>query len=123
MKIYIYLLAFILLTGTFTARPQQKVQQRCGWFENPTPANAWLTDKEGSWIISTQGGSSADGDWPIFSPKRWIKTNVSYGYGCACMKLETNATTKSVTRILSATSRPIAACRRDKTIAKKEPRP
>lgn len=43
---------------------------RCGWFENPTPANAWLTDRDGDWIIPVQGGHQANGDWPAFPRER-----------------------------------------------------
>lgn len=32
-----------------------KVERRCGWFENPTPANATLADRDGLWEIATQG--------------------------------------------------------------------
>ena len=36
-----------------------KVERRCGWFENPTPANATLTDRDGVWEIASQGGYQA----------------------------------------------------------------
>lgn len=60
-------------------------ETRCGWFSNPTPGNAWLTDRDGEWIVGTQGGAQADGDWPSFADSQWVATNGSYGYGCACM--------------------------------------
>lgn len=97
-------------------------ETRCGWFENPTPANAWLTDAKGQWIIGTQGGSQADGDWPSFGKSQWIKTNGSYGYGCACMKVTTDADDMKVLSILSATAKPLSACRKDKALKGKEPR-
>ena len=59
-----------------------KAELRCGWFSNPTPANASLYDRDDEWIISVQGGHEAEGDWPSFSPKQWVETNVHYGYGC-----------------------------------------
>ncbi|WRT53619.1 DUF4087 domain-containing protein [Enterobacter bugandensis] len=34
---------------------------RCGWLQNPSPANQWLTDREGTWDISLQGGNSSSG--------------------------------------------------------------
>jgi hypothetical protein len=34
----------------------EKVETRCGWFSNPTPANASLYDAQREWIISVQGG-------------------------------------------------------------------
>jgi hypothetical protein len=30
-------------------------ENRCGWFSNPTPGNAWLKDRDGEWTIGTQG--------------------------------------------------------------------
>ena len=39
---------------------------RCGWFENSSPSNASLTDRDGEWTISIQGGYEAKGDWPTF---------------------------------------------------------
>ncbi|MCK6762262.1 DUF4087 domain-containing protein [Enterobacter bugandensis] len=34
---------------------------RCGWLQNPSPANQWLTDRDGTWDISLQGGNSSSG--------------------------------------------------------------
>lgn len=96
-------------------------QLRCGWFENPTPANAWLTDRDGEWTIGVQGGHQAEGDWPRFAPYRWVRTNGNYGYGCACLRVVTDAKDRSVTRILARSSRPLAACRSDRAL--KEPKP
>jgi hypothetical protein len=31
-------------------------ERRCGWLENPTPANYCLTDRDGEWTIGVQGG-------------------------------------------------------------------
>jgi hypothetical protein len=92
---------------------------RCGWFENPTPANAWLTDRHGEWLVGVQGGHQAEGDWPTFSRARWVATNGSYGYGCACLRVEVDAAEQRVLRIERAYARPLAACRRDRRL----PRP
>src|SRR6266536_2441789 len=45
-------------------------ETRCGWFSNPTPANAWLWDREGEWIIGVQGDFQAEGEWPYFKPRQ-----------------------------------------------------
>ncbi|MCZ8486886.1 DUF4087 domain-containing protein [Vibrio lentus] len=29
-------------------------ETRCGWLENPSPANMWLIDRDGTWNISVQ---------------------------------------------------------------------
>lgn len=94
-----------------------KFETRCGWFVNLTPGNAWLNDKDGEWIIGTQGGHQAEGDWPSFGRKQWIKTNGSYGYGCACMQVEVNRDTFEVLQIRKATARPLAACRKDPALS------
>lgn len=106
--------------GSYTS--ELVAETRCGWFVNPTPANAWLIDADGQWIIGTQGGEQAEGDWPEFSGSRWIKTNGNYGYGCACMKVETHKADERITRIISGYSKAISACRNDKALKKKEPR-
>ena len=91
-------------------------ETRCGWFSNPTPANASLYDRDGEWIIGVQGGYQAEGDWPDFGPKQWVRTNVNHGYGCACLRLRVNRKTHEVIEIESSRVRPLAACRRDRSL-------
>ena len=119
-----------LLLGTFllfaiafvNAQPRtpalQKSELRCGWFSNPTPANASLYDRDGEWIIAVQGGHQAEGDWPDFSANQWIETNVHYGYGCACLRVSVDRATEKVIKIESAKARPLSACRRDRSLRK-----
>jgi hypothetical protein len=118
---------FLLLAMAFvSAQPQplsavapEKSEMRCGWFSNPTPANASLFDRDGEWIISVQGGYQAEGDWPPdFSPKQWIETNVHHGYGCACLQLTVDRSERKVIRIESSKPRPLSACRRDRALRK-----
>ena len=96
----------------------EKAEMRCGWFSNPTPANASLHDRDDEWIISVQGGYQAEGDWPEFSPKQWVETNVHYGYGCACLRVQVDQSTKRVIKIESARARPLSVCRRDRALKK-----
>ena len=111
----------LVYTGNLHAQGSgKKAVLRCGWFENPTPANAWLTDKDGTWTIGVQGGHQADGDWPDFSDARWVGTNRSYGYGCACLRVHAQEASHQVTQIVFAWSRPLAVCRRDARL--KEPK-
>src|SRR5215510_5127700 len=91
-------------------------EMRCGWFSNPTPGNASLHDRDAEWIIGVQGGHQAEGDWPEFGPKQWIETNVHYGYGCACMKVQADPETHEVIQIESAKARPLSACRSDRKL-------
>jgi len=94
----------------------EKSEKRCGWFSNPTPANASLYDREGEWFIAVQGGNQARGDWPAFGPKHWVETNLHHGYGCACFRLRVNRATEEVIEIESAKPRPLSACRNDRKL-------
>jgi hypothetical protein len=94
----------------------ERVETRCGWFSNPTPANASLYDRDGEWIVGVQSGFQAEGDWPDFKPGQWVETNVHYGYGCACLRLRVHGNTHDVLKIESSRARPLAACRRDRTL-------
>ena len=121
------LLATVLLLAIIvvSAQPRtpdtpalEKSETRCGWFSNPTPANASLYDRDGEWIIGVQGGYQAEGDWPDFSAKQWIETNVHYGYGCACLRVQVDRATEKVIKIESSKARPLSACRRDRALRK-----
>jgi hypothetical protein len=103
-----------------SAQNVSKPEDRCGWFTNPTPANAWLIDRDGQWTISVQGGHQAEGYWPEFPAKQWVRTNAgSYGYGCACVKVLVDRETKYVKQIVSSKTKPLAACKKDKSLTKK----
>src|SRR5215216_4756630 len=115
------LLAVAFASGQprFSRTAEAEVSEtRCGWFSNPTPANASLYDRDGEWIIGVQGGYQAEGDWPDFSAKQWIETNVHYGYGCACLRVQVDRSTERVMKIESSRPRPLSACRRDKALKK-----
>lgn len=115
----------VLLASVAFVRGQAKVtgvraveqfETRCGWFSNPTPANASLHDRDDEWIISVQGGYQAEGDWPSFKSGQWVETNGHYGHGCACMRLRVDRETYRVIEIKSARARPLSACRRDRSL-------
>ena len=95
---------------------------RCGWFDNPTPGNAWLHDRDGEWTIGIQGGHRATGLWPRFRSSEWVRTgHGSAGYGCACLKLQADSESRDVAHILSAHARPLATCRKDSALKRSEP--
>src|ERR1051325_11871414 len=89
----------------------EKVETRCGWFSNPTPANASLYDSQREWIISVQGGYEAEGDWPDIPPKEWVETNGHYGYGWACMRVTEGRDEGNGIKIVSSTALPSPPCR------------
>lgn len=115
------LLFGVLLSSADALRAEApQVQTRCGWFDNPSPGNATLADRDGEWMIGMQGGHQAIGDWPEFKPAQWVRTGVgSYGYGCACMRVKANADTQEIEEIVSASSKPLSACRKERSL--KEP--
>ena len=93
------------------------VQTRCGWFSNPSPNNASLTDRDGEWAIAVQGQFEASGDWPEFKKSQWISSgNASYGSGCACMRVVADIQTHRITAVKSSSVKPLLACRRDKRL-------
>jgi hypothetical protein len=96
-------------------------KRRCGWLANPTPANWWLTDRDGQWILGTQGGDQAQGmdEMPDMSTAGWVETNGHHGYGCACMTITADAEGQ-VTRVADAAPKPLKQCRSDRTLPKPE---
>lgn len=105
--------------NTAAKNSSEKPQERCGWFENPTPGNAWINDKDGEWLIGAQGGYQAEGDYPDIPDAQWVKTNINYGYGCACMRVTVDAAKKRIVKIFGSTAKPLDVCRKDKAL--KEP--
>jgi len=95
-------------------------ENRCGWVENPTPANWSLVDKDGEWLIGAQGGYQAAGDEniPEFPENKtyWKNTNVHYGYGCGCFMVKVDRKEKKVLEIKSGKALPLVKCRADKSL-------
>ena len=113
------LLLLVLPLGAAMPLPKAKPELRCGWLHNPTPANWWLDDRDGQWIIGSQGGYQAEGIDRIPDPptSMWVVTNgSSYGHGCACLSVEVDKRQHRIKRITSARARPLAACRADKAL-------
>lgn len=94
---------------------------RCGWFDNPTPGNATLLDRDGEWTLAIQGGHQAKGPWPPQFPEaQWVRTGAgSSGYGCACLRVRVDRARKTVIEVASSTARPLTVCRTDRAL--KEP--
>ncbi|MEF9673925.1 DUF4087 domain-containing protein [Pseudomonas sp. PCH446] len=110
------LITLALTCAILPTHAADKVERRCGWFENPTAANATLTDRDGTWEIATQGGYQAVGEWPQFSDAQWVRTNGHYGYGCGCMTASADPETHRLNHLTNAVARPLAACRNDTTL-------
>jgi hypothetical protein len=110
------------------ALPAYGTEKRCGWLYNPTPANWWLTDRDGTWIISTQGGRQAQGLELVkffggeLERKNFVATNGNYGYYCACMNVSTTSRNgeKRITRIFSGEQVTLKQCRQDPALPREE---
>jgi len=115
------LLSLATFFSFFSAVPVLRAsdfETRCGWIDNPTPANWDLTDRHGTWLIGAQGGYQAKGDVPQIpeSKKYWVNTNIHYGYGCACLKVKTDPKQKRILEIKGGQALPLARCYSDKTL-------
>ena len=120
-------LAMLVLAGMATSQAaaqapvHAQAALRCGWFDNPSPGNASLFDKDGEWTVAIQGGRQATGDWPSFKHGQVVrKGQGTYGFGCACLKAEVDAGEKDVLVILGSETKPLASCRRDPVLKRIE---
>ncbi len=126
MRVIPSALALALLSSLVTALPAHAAPaNRCGWIVNPTPGNWWLTDKDGDWILSTQGQETDVPGMdliPDLTEHDFVATNGSYGHACGCMKVDTDAggDMKTITAIYSFKQLPIGTCSKDKSLPKPE---
>ncbi len=95
--------------------PVQATELRCGWLDNPTPANWWLVDRDGTWIISVQGGYRAVGmeNIPMMDEANYVRTNGYYGYGCACLDVVTDPNLQRIATIVDGEALPLNTCQTD----------
>ncbi|SMF02533.1 Protein of unknown function [Xaviernesmea oryzae] len=108
----------------FWALQVSAAENRCGWYQMPTPGNLWLTDRDATWSITSQGEAAGpdavDAEKaPDFDGRQFVETNVpgaGYGYGCACMRVDTDAKAQRITKVYSGKIRPLSACRNDKSL-------
>ena len=104
-----------LVLALLAAGQSRPAETRCGWLQNPTPANWWLVDRDGEWLLGAQGGYQAPGmdEMPDMSTAGWAEVNGSYGYGCACLRVTVDPRTHRVTRLISARPVPLRQCQAD----------
>ena len=105
--------ALLAIVAVMPASAQRGAQNRCGWVSNPTPGNFWLRDRQGEWLLSSQGGYQARGidNLPDMTTRGWVRTNGSYGYGCGCIEAVVDRRNHRVEHLLSARPVPLAQCR------------
>ncbi|MCL2449354.1 MAG: DUF4087 domain-containing protein [Polyangiaceae bacterium] len=98
--------------GLRAAPSSRAFARRCGWIDNPTPANVWLVDRDGEWEIGIQGGHQADGEMPDFGAA-WVETNGYHGYGCACIRAIADEADHRILEYRDVEVLPLARCRTD----------
>ena len=108
------LLLTAALAGLLLAPGLAAAENRCGWIHNPTPGNWWLTDRDGQWIMMTQGSYEAPGMENIgdISAGDYVRTNGNYGYACGCMEVDTDGE-GTIARIYSFRQLSIGKCEND----------
>ena len=109
-----YILSIFSTISIFSL-PSNATETRCGWLMNPTPANWYLKDSDGTWIISSQGGTQAKGmeNLPNLNENQYVRTNGYYGYGCACLQVITDTNQMRIKKIESGEALPLKTCKED----------
>ena len=113
MKNLLVVLGMSLALPMVASAESHITERRCGWLENPTPANYTLVDEDGTWTLAVQGGYQADGldNLPAVNPREFERTNGNYGRSCACLDVEVDYAPRLVNYIAGGESRPLAECR------------
>ena len=100
-------------------------ERRCGWYQNPTPGNLLLTDKDGEWWITSQmqangpDAEGADDKAPQMDDRQYVRTQPNgYGYGCACLTVEVDRQARRITRVIAGQTVPLVRCKQDKALPK-----
>lgn len=93
------------------------VQTRCGWINNPTPANWWLVDGDGLWMIGVQGGHQAPGLELIDISRNDAQYVSNYRYACGCVRADyRDGQERVAARVLAYQSRTLKACLEDPNV-------
>ncbi|SIQ17654.1 Protein of unknown function [Rhizobium sp. RU20A] len=123
MKSLIPLVFLSALTFSVIATGAAAAENRCGYIENPTPGNWWLTDADASWTIGTQGSDAYPDGFdlvPDISAGDYRATNGNYGYACACMSVDTDRADERITAIYSFKQIPLSRCEKDPALNRPE---
>ncbi len=114
MKLSLVLLVFGLAISAFA-----KEETRCGWISNPTPANYWIDDADGSWTIGVQGGFQAKGVITAYpTDSQMVNTNGNYGYWCGCVRGTFDPITMLLLNISSSSVKNLDVCLEDSNLPK-----
>lgn len=122
----------LLLTLALLSAPAlvSAKENRCGWIQNPTPGNYWLDDRDGMWVLMTQGSDEEPlgmENFPDISTGDYVASNGNYGYTCGCIEAETersrdpqDSATGRITAIYGVKLLPLKKCLADRSLPKPE---
>lgn len=100
-------------------------EKRCGWLENPTPANLWLIDNDSEWTLSVQGrgfiNEKSMANMPFIDQKEFVRTNGNYGFSCVCLNVKTNKEKSEILEIYGGEQLLLKKCLEDPNIYSKIP--
>ena len=100
-------------------------EKRCGWLENPTPANLWLIDSESEWTLSIQGRGFINEDsienMPTIDQNEFVRTNGYYGFSCVCLNVKTDKKNSEILEVYSGEQLLLKQCLEDPNIYNKIP--
>lgn len=100
-------------------------EKRCGWLDNPSPANLWLIDADSDWTISTQGGKFASDEtidnMPEIDDKEFVRRNGHYGFSCVCLNVKTDKEKSEILEVYSGQQLFLKQCLEDPKLYKKVP--
>jgi hypothetical protein len=121
IRLILSLAILAILAGSLYSTKETS-REICGWYDNPTPGNFWLTDGHSAWVIGIQAHEPAEGleHIPEFG-EAWVSTNSgSYGYGCACMTVTVNQKQQRIRSIHTARVLPIAQCKNNPSLPQED---
>ena len=98
--------------------PAAVAEQRCGWVENPTPANYFFVDEEETWTLALQGGYQAPGMQNL--PELTLVNEGTGRAACACLDLVVSQEKRRVEEVVAATSKPIAECQNNAALPRRQ---
>lgn len=103
--------------------PAAALETRCGWLDNPSPANWWLLDADGDWTISIQGREEFSNFFDVEPTGTYEREGLhpSYGWSCACIRGEFDPVSRRLTFAESVRNLPLSQCREDPALPERTP--
>ena len=105
----------VILAALILVAAPALAETRCGWIDNPTPGNWFLTDRDGAWALGLQGvdlgNNWLDVDVPEFA--EWASDGGRAGFGCGCFEGTVDRRSGDASWISSVRALPLSRCHDD----------